>query len=86
MFPFCTNLRLSNDTVHTAHLARNEMFKVTWVQMSQCAWVRVGEKKRKKKSHIVEGTSVLPQALFHQYQVKPSHVSPFSQDYFHHKR
>lgn len=40
---FCTLMPLTNDTVYTAHLARNEMFKVTRVQMSQC----VGEYLRK---------------------------------------
>lgn len=39
VFSFCAILYLRNDTVHTARLAKNSMFKFTWVQMSQ----RVGE-------------------------------------------
>lgn len=37
------------------------MFKVTWLQMSQC----VGESLRKKNCHIAETITALPHASFH---------------------
>lgn len=56
---FSTTVCFSNDSVHTAPLARDEMFKVTWVQMSQS----VGE-CLKRLSHCIP----FLQAQFHQYQ------------------
>lgn len=56
---FSTTVCFSNDSVHTALLARDEMFKVTWVQMSQS----VGE-CLKRLSHCIP----FLQAQFHQYQ------------------
>lgn len=65
--PSTTIVLLTNDNVGSALCARNQMLKVTWVQMSQC----VGESLRNKKTcHMVQGISALPLASFHQYQVK----------------